>query len=78
MPRGMFSEDPIHLIADEIIGMQIAQYIAGTKGIFEFHRFDRHKPGIISELGPFMDDMVCGLVGGIMSSIYSDMFDESP
>lgn len=78
MPRGMFSEDPIHLIADEIIGMQIAQYIAGTRGIFEFHRFDRHKPGIISKLGPFMDDMLCGLIGGIMSSVYTDLFDGRP
>ena len=76
MPRGMFAEDPIHLIADEIIGMQMAQYIAGTRGIFEFHRFDRYKPGVISTLGPFMDDMVCGLVGGIMSSVYTDMFDK--
>ncbi|MDR1691008.1 MAG: adenosylcobinamide amidohydrolase [Candidatus Methanoplasma sp.] len=75
MPRGMFAEDPIHLIADEIIGMQIAQYIAGTRGIFEFHRFDRHKPGMISKLGPFMDDMLCGLIGGIMSSVYTDLFD---
>ena len=78
MPRGMFAKDPIHLIADEIIGMQIAQYIAGTRGIFEFHRFDRHKPGIISILGPFMDDMLCGLIGGVMSSVYTDMFDGRP
>lgn len=75
MPRGMFSEDPIHLIADEIIGMQLAQYIAGTRGVFEFHRFDRYKPGIIGELGPFLDDMVCGLVGGIISSVYTVLFD---
>ena len=76
MPRGMFAEDPIHLITDEIIGMQIAQYISGTRGIFEFHRFDRHKPGMISDLGPFLDDMVCGLVGGIMSFVYTEMFDK--
>jgi len=75
MPRGMFATDPIHLIADEILGMQVAQYIAGTRGIFEFHRFDRHKPGIIKELGPFMDDIICGLVGGMMSSIYTRLFD---
>ena len=76
MPKGMFAEDPIHLIADEILGMQLAQYIAGTRGIFEFHRFDRHKPGIIGELGPFLDDIICGLVGGIMSSIYTELFEE--
>jgi adenosylcobinamide hydrolase len=75
MPKGMFAQDPIHLIADEIIGMQIAQYIAGTRGIFEFHRFDRYKPGIIGKADPFLDDMLCGLVGGIMSSVYSEMFD---
>jgi len=77
MPKGMYAEDPVHLIADEIIGMQIAQYIAGTRGIFEFHRFDRHKPGIISTQGPFMDDMLCGLIGGVMSSVYTDLFDET-
>ena len=74
MPEGMYETDPIHLIADEILGMQLAQYISGTRGIFEFHRFDRHKPGIIKKLGPFMDDIICGLVGGIMSSVYTKMF----
>lgn len=76
LARGEFQRDPIHLIADEMLGMQLSQYIAGTRGVFEFHRFDRHKPGIIGRLGPFLDDIVCGLVGGIMSSIYTRLFEE--
>lgn len=76
LERGDFQRDPVHLIADEVLGMQCAQYIAGTRGIFEFHRFDRYKPGIIGGLGPFMDDIICGLVGGIMSSIYTMLFQE--
>jgi len=74
--RGEFASDPVHLIADEMLGMQLAQYIAGTRGLFEFHRFDRHKPGVIGRMGPFIDDILCGLVGGIMSSIYTKKFEE--
>ncbi len=76
LPREMFATDPIHLIADEMIGIQIAEYIAGTRGLFEFSRFDRHKPGIIGRAGPFTDDMLCGLVGGTMSAVYTDLFYE--
>lgn len=75
LPKDLFETDPIHLIADEMIGIQIAVYIAGTRGSFEFNRFDRYKPGIIGTAGPFTDDMLCGLVGGVMSSIYTELFD---
>jgi alpha-ribazole phosphatase CobZ len=32
------------LIADELFGLAIANYIAGVRGIFEFTRFDQAKP----------------------------------
>jgi len=34
-------------------------------------RFDKLKPGIIKELGPFMDDVIAGLIGGVSSSMYT-------
>lgn len=74
--RGEFARDPIHLIADEMLGIQLAEYIAGTRALFEFNRFDRHKPGVIGRMGPFIDDILCGLIGGIMSSIYTKKFEE--
>jgi hypothetical protein len=56
---------------DEVIGMSIAKYISGDKGIFEYVRFDKLKPGILSTLGPFMDDVIAGLIGGASANMYS-------
>ncbi len=59
------------LVADELLGMTIANYIAGAKGIFEFIRFDQSKPGILSKLGALTNDAVGGLVAGCSSNMYS-------
>lgn len=64
--------DPVELVADELLGMEIAKYIAGSRGVFEFTRYDRQKPGVLAELPPFLDDIVGGLIAGIMSKIYGD------
>ncbi len=66
-----YEDDLSFLIVDEIIGESIAEYIGGYKGRFEFVRFDKIKPGILSSLGPFIDDVVAGLLGGISANIYS-------
>jgi alpha-ribazole phosphatase CobZ len=59
------------LVADELLGMTIANYIAGAKGIFEFVRFDQLKPGILSKLGPIVNDAIGGLVAGCSSNMYT-------
>jgi alpha-ribazole phosphatase CobZ len=64
--------DPVCLVADEILGMGIADYIAGSRGVFEFVRYDKAKPGVLGKLPPFLDDVVGGLIAGIMSRIYRD------
>ena len=76
LPRAMFEEDPVHLVADEMLGIALSQYIAGTRGLFEYTRYDKRKPGVIGILGPFMDDIVGALIGGIMSSIYTRMLED--
>ena len=60
------------LVTDELLGMTIANYIAGAKGIFEFVRFDQTKPGILARLGPITNDAVGGLVAGCSSNMYSE------
>lgn len=71
MSRETFVKDLTFLIVDEVLGMSIAKYISGDKGIFEYVRFDKLKPGILSKLGPFMDDVIAGLVGGVSANMYS-------
>jgi alpha-ribazole phosphatase CobZ len=59
------------LVADELLGMAIACYIAGAKGIFEFIRFDQAKPGVLKRLGPISNDAVGGLIAGASSNMYT-------
>jgi len=59
------------LVADELLGMTIASYIAGARGVFEFIRFDQAKPGILKKLGPIVNDAIGGLVAGVSSNMYT-------
>ena len=59
------------LVADELLGLAIANYIAGVRGIFEFTRFDQAKPGILKRLGPITNDAIGGLVAGVSSNVYT-------
>ena len=58
LDNGRFHQDPVHLVADELLGIALAEYIAGTKGLFEYVRYDKKSPGILETLGPFLDDIV--------------------
>lgn len=66
------SDDPAYLYTDEVLGIAISNQIAGTKAIFNFKRYDEAKPGIISNLGPMVDDIFAGLIAGCMSKIFEE------
>ncbi|MDD3791540.1 MAG: alpha-ribazole phosphatase CobZ [Candidatus Bathyarchaeota archaeon] len=59
------------LVADELIGIAIATYIGGSRGMFEFVRFDQAKPGILSQLPPLTNDAIGALVAGVSSNVYT-------
>ncbi|CAB3289316.1 Alpha-ribazole phosphatase CobZ [Methanocaldococcus lauensis] len=69
-----YSEDPNYVYVDEVIGLAIANEIAGTKAIFNFRFYDAKKPGIIGELDKkgymFLDDAIAGLLAGCMSKVF--------
>lgn len=64
------------MVADEILGMAIANYIAGARGIFEYIRFDQRKPGILKKLGPIVNDAIGGLIAGVSANIYTKALEE--
>lgn len=66
-----YEKDLTYLIADEVLGMAIAKYVGGYKGTFDYVRYDKAKPGILGELGPFMDDVIAGLIGGVSANMYT-------
>ncbi|MHC1610739.1 MAG: phosphatidylglycerophosphatase A [Candidatus Methanospirareceae archaeon] len=61
--------DAACIVADELIGIEIAEYIGGKRGLFNFFYYDTRKPGILSRLGVFMDDAIGGLIAGCMSKL---------
>ncbi|MEM2875369.1 MAG: alpha-ribazole phosphatase CobZ [Candidatus Bathyarchaeia archaeon] len=65
------------LVTDELLGMTIANYIAGARGIFEFIRFDQSKPGILKDLGPVSNDAIGGLIAGVSSNMYTNALRKS-
>ena len=71
MKSSDYERDLTYLIADEVIGMTIAKYIGGYKGTFDYVRYDKAKPGILGVLGPFMDDVIAGLIGGVSANMYT-------
>ena len=75
LSESKFMEDPVHLLADELLGIALAQYISGTKCLFQSIRNDQQNPGILSKLGPFMDDIVASLIGATMSTIYTEILE---
>ncbi|WP_457751367.1 alpha-ribazole phosphatase CobZ [Thermococcus sp.] len=61
--------DPVNLVADELIGINIAEYIGGKMALFNFFYYDTRKPGILVELPPFLDDAIGGLIAGCMTRL---------
>jgi alpha-ribazole phosphatase CobZ len=66
-----YENDLTCLIADEVLGLSIAKYVGGYKGLFDYVRYDKAKPGLLARLGPFMDDVIAGLIGGVCANMYT-------
>lgn len=64
--------DAANIVADELIGIDIAEYIGGKKALFNFFYYDTRKPGMLGRLDVFLDDAIGGLIAGCMSKMLSN------
>lgn len=69
--------DPVNLVADELIGIDLAEYIGGKMALFNFFYYDTKKPGMLKELPPFLDDAVGGFIAGCMTKLFETMHFDS-
>lgn len=70
--RFKLEDDPGQLVSDELLGINIAEYIGGKNAMFNFFRYDNKKPGVLGDLPPFLDDVIGGLVAGCMTEIFEE------
>lgn len=61
--------DSSYLYADEVLGMAVANQIAGTKAALNFKHYIDVKPGIIYGLSPMLNDIFAGLIAGCISKV---------
>ncbi len=54
----------------DVLGLAVANQIAGTKATFNFLKYDEAKPGIIYGLPPVLDDVFAGLIAGCVTKIF--------
>lgn len=66
------NEGKNNFFTDEVLGMAIANNIAGTKAAFNFKRYKEAEPGIIYGLPPLLDDVFAGLIAGCVSKIFEE------
>ncbi len=67
--RRGFIRDSTFLTAGQMLGMTVANYMAGTKGSVALLRFGEEKPGVLGELEPITCDVFKGLLAGLSSEI---------
>jgi len=68
-----FAKDVTRILADEIVGMALATYIAGIKGLFSTYWVERlKKDGVLKyeALGVFEDDVISALLGSLYVLLY--------
>ncbi len=70
--RGDYLADSKAVLADEVIGLGLALYVNGLRGLFSYYWVDRLKEEVagLADLPMFSDDAAAALIGSVLSRVY--------
>jgi len=70
-----FKSDTPRLIADELLGVALADYLGGFQAVLTTYWVERvKKRGAFRELAPFADDIMSALLASVYLSLYKKMY----
>ncbi len=74
-----FLNDSVKIVADELLGIALALYVAGAKGLFSMYWIEKlKKSGALEpELPMFEDDVLSALLGSLLTRLYDSYRGES-
>ncbi len=72
LSREEFLSDSIKIVADELLGIALALYVAGARGMFSMYWVEKlKKSGALEpELPMFEDDVLSALLGSLLTRLY--------
>ncbi len=74
-----FRSDSKRVVSDELLGMALASYLAGARGILAMYWVERLKEeGVIPEAPMFEDDIVSALLGSAIARILDRLLGTEP
>jgi len=83
LPREEFASDSTRIVADEILGISLALYVAGFRGLFTLFWVERLKRRVgglrkIASLPMFEDDIASALIASALTLVYNELLGTAP
>jgi alpha-ribazole phosphatase CobZ len=74
-----FQADTPRMVADELLGMALASYLAGSRGVFSMYWVERlKKEGVIPEAPMFEDDVASALIAAALTKVLDRLLGTEP
>ncbi len=75
LSREEFLEDSRKIVADEVLGIALSEYVNGLRGLMSYYWVERVKGGIkeFGGRGAFEDDLLASFLGSVLSKLLDEL-----